>query len=357
MQISDYSKLGDSLFFKNDENKMNEFFLEYLAFLTQDNCKALKDYFEKTMGERFRRDRPDREIVQGMLSVDIFQLNSDLQADNQKNKMCREKLLEYRRYYMCHANACVNVIKHIFSKNLYGLMSNMVKEATNPLYTLFINNYTNIISAIMADAEALLNNYSQLMHDTRRESDLMCIRLLVSPVEMIHSARSSMYGPVSAHAFSDICVMSSVASIREAIEIRIRSAFGLFSLEDPDGKRRPIDMSRILSCLSKYYQKKDIDFSIGFDELSKIYRWTNIFIHSGLRDYYWVPYFVEKQLQEFIFGKDDVGQEYNINNGIIVTNCSVIEDIRNEIVEDLDRNQGLKISQSLYRDYQCVFKQ
>jgi len=129
--------------------------------------------------------------------------------------------------------------------------------------------------------------------------------------------RQALFGQVSYDSFTDMHSGCSILVIRQLIEVRLRQAFGVYSYIDNNGKLIPLSMSTLFDALDTY--KQNIKFPFELSTIYRIYKWSNMYVHSGLKEYSWVSYFLEKFLRPLSFGEVPNEKGYNINSGIHTT--------------------------------------
>jgi hypothetical protein len=72
------------------------------------------------------------------------------------------------------------------------------------------------------------------------------------------------------------------------IESRIRSAFGIQGYEDASNNNFvPIIFSSLVEEIRPHLSQ--IQFTVDFNDLVKVYKWSNFYLHAGWRDFVWVP--------------------------------------------------------------------
>lgn len=121
------------------------------------------------------------------------------------------------------------------------------------------------------------------------------------PFEVFKGAEQIIYGVYSGLAQADRAPYMPVAVLRTAIELRLRHAFGVYSLVDqakPD-ELIPLDLSKVFDAILT--QQNEIEFSVNVHDVRKIYKWSNFYLHGGIRDYPWVPGFLLQYLRP-LFG-------------------------------------------------------
>lgn len=122
--------------------------------------------------------------------------------------------------------------------------------------------------------------------------------------EIFKGAEQIVYGTYSGMTHVDRSPYAPVAVLRTAIELRLRDAFGVYSLVDPARQDDlvPVDMSTLFAAIQK--QQSKIDFEVDIHDVWKIYRWSNFYLHAGFRDYPWVAGFLLQYLRPIFVGTD-----------------------------------------------------
>lgn len=128
--------------------------------------------------------------------------------------------------------------------------------------------------------------------------------------EVFLGTRQLIYGTYSGLAFADRAPYTPVAALRTAIELRMRDAFCISSYKNPAKPDQiiPIDLSRLFEAIQS--KGAEMDFAIDLHDIWKVYRWSNFYLHAGVRDYPWVAGFVHRYLHPLFAGSP------NINSGI-----------------------------------------
>lgn len=141
---------------------------------------------------------------------------------------------------------------------------------------------------------------------------------------------------------SDIVTMpSSVFFIRQAIEIRLKNAFGIVSIRDKDGKLKKITGESLLTLIDE--TSPDIELPVKKSIIKKIHIWTNFYIHGGVINYAWHIEWAHHMLQPlFIPGEID-GVGWNIS-GSIKMKRSYYNNFEQRIKELFKNEEGLKIT-------------
>jgi hypothetical protein len=126
------------------------------------------------------------------------------------------------------------------------------------------------------------------------------------PFEVFQGARQSIYGAYSGMAFRDRAPYAPVAVLRTAIELRMRRAFCISSYVNPGKPDQiiPIDVSRLFQAIQS--RQDDIEFAVDVHDVWKIYRWSNFYLHAGVRDYPWVVGYVHGYLHPLFAGSHGI---------------------------------------------------
>ena len=145
---------------------------------------------------------------------------------------------------------------------------------------------------------------------------------------------------------------TSIAVLRSAVEIRIRRAFGIQGYEEASNKNFiPINMTRISEQIKLHLPQ--INFACDFNDIMRIYRWTNFYLHGGWRDFEWVAGYALQFLRP-VFGNATPTPKggLSINGGIRMPR-QVWRDIRQTFSEAAKIGQKLNAADE--KDAQCVF--
>jgi hypothetical protein len=134
--------------------------------------------------------------------------------------------------------------------------------------------------------------------------------------EVYKGAEQSVYGTYSGMTHMDRAPYTPVAVLRTAIELRLRQAFGVSILVDPANAADliPIDMSKLFEAIRGYTQQ--IEFIVDVHDVWKVYRWSNLYLHGGFRDFPWVAGFLIQFLRPLFADPRTGPHGWNINGGI-----------------------------------------
>ena len=80
--------------------------------------------------------------------------------------------------------------------------------------------------------------------------------------------------------------------------------------------------------------EQSIRLSVPLSDLRRIYGWSNMYVHTGMRDYIWLPYFATKYLNSFFRGGEHASRS-SVYTGII-TSKATIEAIQADVEAKID---------------------
>lgn len=272
-------------------------FLSYLAWLMEDDFARLENHLKDALGIKKLPKRTVEEIIEGIILTSEREFHKKAGSSN---------------FYICHALCVLDVVRRIFTRELYEALE---KAASDARTRFLANQYRDILRWVLLDVEDLCSLYAcTVNHDARYSSSYRKNHIQTASVHQV--LRQGLYGTASFHSHADKEISASIGTIRQLIELRIRRSFGVMAYTDRQGNLYPLDLSQLFGVLKKY--RGDIHFPIKLENLIRIYKWANAFIHSGVKDYSWVPYYLEFELRGLSFGRKK-GRSWNVNNGISTT--------------------------------------
>jgi len=129
-------------------------------------------------------------------------------------------------------------------------------------------------------------------------------------------ARQTIYGHGTWNlSFADNHSDLATATIRQAVEIRLRRAFGVTAkVSRFDGSIHPIPLTDLLDAID--VQKAHVTFPILFENIKRINGWANMYLHSALKLYAWSPPRVLAFLRVFLLGGKAPGWHHTSKAGV-----------------------------------------
>lgn len=221
---------------------------------------------------------------------------------------------------------------YIQNSNAFNFVADRIIEAINlkkKHSKLAIYNFEEIINKLSFDSLLLIQRTAEFKKIKFKKS---VWKLEVHrDYDMLRGLKILLYGQDSLQYIFPNVPESSLGIIRIAIENRIRSAIGCYGIVNKDNSVGPLDLSIIFEKLTKY--KRHIKFAIKLENIIRIYKWTNMYVHAGNISYFWCPYIIHDYLAPlFVGGKTCTG--YSIYAGIQIPEdviCNIWSEIENEI--------------------------
>ena len=267
---------------------MSVTFMEYFEYMLNNEFEEIEEHLLKSLQLKKWCNYSDDEVIDSIL------------AKTNKERIKKKKQNDY---YNANGKCAIDILKFIFTQDLH--------EKLKLAPALVKNNYYHILKYIMLDIDQLINEYENNIKNSNKHCS--------NPHRPIHTMslhnvlRQSAYGRASFHSFADIEIDASIAVVRQMIELRMRRAFAALALIDTNGNIYPLDLSRVFDILKKY---NDIVYPGKLTSIERIYKWSNLYIHSGVGDYAWITYFLERYLRPFSFGERKSDGSWSYANGI-----------------------------------------
>ena len=129
-------------------------------------------------------------------------------------------------------------------------------------------------------------------------------------------ACQTIYGHGSFNlSFIDNHADLATATIRQAIEIRLRRAFGIMGkVRKSDDSFHPINLSEVLDAIDAH--KSGVNFPVRFENIKRINGLANLYLHGGLKLYAWCPPRVLQFLRVFLIGGPAPGWTQHSHAGV-----------------------------------------
>lgn len=111
--------------------------------------------------------------------------------------------------------------------------------------------------------------------------------------------------------------------LRVALETRIRFGFGLLGVLDLSNQTiLPLNMSTILAAIKLHESK--FKLTIPLQHIERIYGWSNIYVHLGLKHFTWSPIFALDYLNPLLRG-GDYPSGTSVHAGIYIGRTTLLE--------------------------------
>ena len=232
-------QIGDYLFMscdeKDKENIVNDIiknesvtFLEYYHFLHNGGFDELENQLFKHFRIKKWPSITNDDIICSILP------KSEPDRINKRKK---------KDYYIANAYCAFDVLKQIYSLELY----NQLKNISSTYYF----TYYLILKNIMMDIDQLKNLYSNLIENDFRYP--ASVNRPIHTMELHNVLRQAVYGNISFHSFADYETAAPIAVIRQIIELRIRRAIGVLGyIDESSNNIYPLKMTKVFEIIKQY---------------------------------------------------------------------------------------------------------
>ncbi|MCA1373568.1 MULTISPECIES: hypothetical protein [unclassified Bradyrhizobium] len=199
---------------------------------------------------------------------------------------------------------------------------------------IFYRNLVGLSRKMFLDTIVLLEDWATFAHAVPGVYGIGKSRL-ERALPIYHSALQVIYGNFSPLAFSDNHSDTSVNQLRMAIELRIRRGFGVTAKLNKAGSVVPLALSDIIQVVALH--KQNITFPMPFEHIERLYQWSNIYMHTGLKQYVWSPIFALHYLRPFLAGGSYQGG--TSTDAGIITAYGVVKQIQTGVENGADKTQ------------------
>ncbi|SAK15415.1 hypothetical protein UA18_01249 [Burkholderia multivorans] len=214
----------------------------------------------------------------------------------------------------------------IFSETCAWIAETVVKASTDPRSEPFALRHYSLLRNMVLDAQALLSDWAALTQETPAMYGIGKNSWHDS-FQISHAAAQLMFGGSPFFTFADNATDSGTALLRVALETRIRFGFGLLGVLDLSNQTvLPLNMSKILGAIEQHESK--FKLAIPLQHIERIYGWSNIYVHVGLKHFTWSPIFALGYLNPLLRGGDHPGGT-SIHAGIYIDKATLL-DIQDE---------------------------
>lgn len=227
-----------------------------------------------------------------------------------------EKKAQQKDYYLSNAVGFLAIMNNLLTDEFIDAF-----VCFNKNNELLNYNYHRLVQHLLFDSLVMLNEYSVYVANSEprygvgKSSGQHTLTLY-------QSLRQSIYGQSSFHSFREVEPDLSITIIRQLIELRVRRAFGILGWYDSSKNSvEPIAMSKIFEVLTQH--ESDIETAIPLSMIARIYGWSNIFLHSGVKEYGWKHILVTEYLKPLALGKPLGPNGFNVNSGFSTTQATL----------------------------------
>ncbi len=226
-----------------------------------------------------------------------------------------------RAYYRAHAELFLIEMDHI--------VANAPRTHAEPDSSFAFGNILRFAGRVAFDSVVLLDDWAEHCAEVPGAYGVGK-NLAEHMAAYFHGGRQIIYGHGSfGLSFMDNHSDLAVGTIRQALETRLRRAFGLIGrISTSDGSFHPVGLSDLLDVVAD--KRAQVVMPIPFENVRRINSWANMLMHSGRRDYAWAAPRTLYYLRPLLMGGDRVGTGWTIDSGVRVTRAD-FDEIRDEI--------------------------
>lgn len=237
-----------------------------------------------------------------------------------------QRRIRKSNYYVSNCLCFTKVIRPLVTTETKDLLDG---HSDDPILA---QNYCKLFGDLLFDSIELLNRYAVMVKGANPIYPIVRSPL-VEILPLWHFTRQLAFGQVSGHAFADREPEMTIAAIRLIIEVRLRRATGILKkkrVSDPTLKA-PVNLSRIIDSVKRH--SDEITLAVPIQNINRIYKWSNEFVHSGTRDHTWswLPLYALEYLKPFLIGVMS-GNTLSANNGFECSSATLAA-IRDSVLQ------------------------
>jgi len=195
--------------------------------------------------------------------------------------------IKNKNYYISNA-LCFLDISKMLCNDIQGKID-FIDTLEND--NIYIYNYHYLFRCLYFDSIELLRIFEENILNIESQFTLWKASFQHT-LTIYQFLKQTIFGQQSFHSNIGREIDMSILVIRQMIELRIRRAIGLLGLfNKEDDSVEPLRMDIILDAINVVINKYNniINLSVPIHNLKRIYSWANIFTHSGIKAFSWLP--------------------------------------------------------------------
>ena len=274
-----------------------ESIIDKLEYLKREGLNEYLTFAISEMGLRKIPTKKHDQIIEQIIAKSPNDLN--------------EKVVN-PEHYKAHLCCIKQVLDEMFLNEPF--IQNLKAYKVEADKDLVVYNYYNLLREFLFDMALLIQDYNFVIKKINPTKFSVGKNLYQRDFTLYQLLPQFIFGQVSFHSLIEREPSVSIAIIRQIIELRIRRAFGIMGVYDKEKDSfEPFGLGQIFDELKKH--QTEIDFAVPLSNIIRINGWSNIFMHSGMKDYTWTAIFVYRYLHELIKGRT-VGKSWSSTSGI-----------------------------------------
>lgn len=241
-----------------------------------------------------------------------------------------ERKLKNKSYY--------RALGEMFIEEMDSMISRVPQDNEDPATTLLYGNLIRFVRHVFLDSRYLFQEWGENVSEPPISFGIGK-NLLTHSVGFYHGALQTIYGHGTfGLSYADNHSDLAIATIRQAVEIRLRRAFGVVGRERvKDGTIHPVPVSTIIDAIAIHAE--EVDLAIPIEHVRRINHWANLHMHAGMKHYSWIPPRVLDYLRPLLVGRDKSHRGWSVDSGIRLSRTS-FEMIRETLEDQIGANEA-----------------
>jgi hypothetical protein len=208
----------------------------------------------------------------------------------------------------------------VFITECRRIASNIAAAPAGPESDVFASRHHELLRKLALDGLVLLADWARCLQGVDGIYGIGK-NTLHDFFQISHAADQLMFAGSSLFAFTDNATDSATALLRVAIETRLRFGFGLLGIVDKASQVvTPLNLSKVLAAVKSH--ESNIRLGIPLAHIERLYGWSNIYVHTGLKHYTWSPIFASRYLIPLLRGGNYPGGT-GVNAGIQINTATL----------------------------------
>lgn len=297
------------------------------------------DQFKNEFNKYSSKERNPQEVISfaTWLGNDAIQLYKDAFKQETKHSipsLPQEKLIEQaypkgvnefdkkhlqQAFYSANAQLFIDTCSWV-APAIVNAHSNQSAHAD-----AFSIRHYNLLMYLTLDALTLLEHWAAFTQDSHGVYGIGRNNFHDS-FQLSHAVDQLLFTGSPFFTFTDLATDAGTAVLRVALETRLRFGFGLLGVtEKSTGAITPLNLRIVLEAVETH--EKNMKLAIPFQHIDRLYGWSNIYVHLGLKSFTWSPIFASRYLNPFLRGVEGGA---DINSGICISK-EMIEAIQDKV--------------------------
>jgi len=203
-----------------------------------------------------------------------------------------DKKAQQQAFYSANARIFVTECESV-AKTICQVDANSVSD-------YFSSHHFALLRNLALDAQVLLADWAKTLMDVPGMYGIGKTRLH-SAFQISHAADQLVYGGSPYFSFSDNATDAGIALLRVCIETRLRFGFGVLGVLDKNTQAiSPLNLSLLLEAIEAH--EASMTLAVPLQHIQRLYGWSNIYVHVGLKHYFWSPIFALRYLNRLLRG-------------------------------------------------------